>query len=213
MTSRILYLHGFASGPNSQKANFLGQRLKELGISLEVPDLTEGSFARITITTQLRVVERLAGRGQVALIGSSLGGYVAALYAARHPEVERLVLLAPAFGFARRWSESLGREKLDEWERTGWLAVYSYADQRESKVSYELLTDGLQYEDFPQVSQPALLFHGKHDQVVPSAYSIQFAKDRSNIQLHIVHSGHELTDVLDEMWRPIRRFLLETDKD
>ena len=31
-----------------------------------------------------------------------MGGYLAALYASRHPEIDRMVLLAPAFGFGTR---------------------------------------------------------------------------------------------------------------
>ena len=52
------------------------------------------------------VIERAVGEQPAILIGSSLGGYLAALYAARHPaQIERLVLLAPAFQFPRRWRE------------------------------------------------------------------------------------------------------------
>jgi hypothetical protein len=33
-----------------------------------------------------------------------------ALYAVRHRETRRLVLVAPAFGFARRWDAAEGRD-------------------------------------------------------------------------------------------------------
>src|SRR5712692_10702133 len=116
---RILYLHGFASGPASKKAAFFRARIPEL----DVPDLAQGDFEHLTITGQLAVIERLAAGEPVALIGSSLGGYLAALYAARHPEVSKLVLMAPAFGFLRRWSQS---PDAAEWRRTGFLQVYHY---------------------------------------------------------------------------------------
>ena len=94
--SRFVYLHGFASGPSSQKARFFRERFAELGIGLEIPDLAEGRFEQLTISGQLGVMERAIGGDPATLIGSSMGGYLAALYAARHPEVEKLVLLAPA---------------------------------------------------------------------------------------------------------------------
>jgi uncharacterized protein len=97
---KFVYLHGFASSPNSRKARFFEERFNELGIGLEVPDLAEGNFRNLTLTAQLNVVSRLCSGQPASLIGSSMGGYLAALYAARHPEVERLVLLAPAFSFA-----------------------------------------------------------------------------------------------------------------
>src|SRR5262245_8030594 len=100
--SRFVYLHGFASGPSSSKARFFRDRFAELGIGLEVPVLAEGAFERLTISGQLAVLEQTTGGDPVSLIGSSMGGYLAALYAARHPEVEKLVLLAPAFSFMTR---------------------------------------------------------------------------------------------------------------
>src|SRR5579864_423003 len=98
--NRIVYLHGFASGPSSSKAGYFRQRLEGEGFSVAVPDLSEGNFEGLTLSGQLRVIDAAAGGENVALIGSSMGGYLAALYAARHADVERLVLLAPAFGFA-----------------------------------------------------------------------------------------------------------------
>ncbi len=106
--SRIIYLHGFASGPSSKKARFFSQQFAQLGMGLEIPDLAQGDFARLTISGQLGVIERVSRGEPVSLIGSSMGGYLAALYAARHPEVEKLVLLAPAFSFLTRWPETLG---------------------------------------------------------------------------------------------------------
>ena len=85
--SRFVYLHGFASGPSSQKARFFRDRFAELGIGLEVPDLAEGKFEQLTISGQLAVMERVARDEPASFIGSSMGGYLAALYAARHAEL------------------------------------------------------------------------------------------------------------------------------
>ncbi len=104
---RVLYLHGFASSPGSRKASFFAERLARLGFEVDVPDLAEGDFKGLTISGQLRAVERLARNERMILIGSSLGGYVASLYAARHPEVQSLILLAPAFRFFELWRSEL----------------------------------------------------------------------------------------------------------
>jgi uncharacterized protein len=207
--TQILYLHGFASGPSSTKARYFRDRLEQAGASVAIPNLEEGEFEHLTITRQLAVVERAAANRPVALIGSSMGGYLAALYAARHPEVSRLVLLAPAFGFARRWSQSLGAEKLADWRQSGWLEVFHYASGSQRRVGYQLLEDGARYEDYPDFPQPALLFHGRHDEVVPAAYSEQFARAHANARLEILDSGHELLNVLDYMAPKVVRFLLD----
>ena len=110
--TRIVYLHGFASSPHSSKAQFFLRKFAALGVPMEIPILDEGRFEELTISGQLAVIERAVGDQPAILIGSSLGGYLAALYANRHPaQVEKLVLLAPAFQFPRRWRErySTGR--------------------------------------------------------------------------------------------------------
>ena len=120
---RFLYLHGFASGPHSRKALEFQRALaaSQAFPSLEVPQLDEEDFGHLTISAQLEVIERTLRGDPACLVGSSLGGYLAALYASRHPEVDRLVLLAPAFGFSSRWNELTGPERMRAW-RGDWLA-------------------------------------------------------------------------------------------
>jgi uncharacterized protein len=137
-----------------------------------------------------------------------MGGYLAALYAARHAEVTRLVLLAPAFGFARRWPERLGHEAVENWRRTGWMEVFHYAEGRSRAVSYALLQDAAQYEDYPDFAQPALIFHGAQDDVVPVELSRRLVAGRPNAALQVVDSGHELLNVLDSIGPKATEFLL-----
>ena len=206
--TRIVYLHGFASGPSSKKARFFQERFAQLGVEIEIPDLADGEFEHLTITGQLKVIERVSKNEPVSLIGSSMGGYLAALYAAVHAEVEKLVLMAPAFSFVTRWPESLGQEKFEQWRSTGYLPVFHYADGRERQLRYDLIEDGRFYEDYPNVHQPAIIFHGKNDTVVPPGYSITFSQQHPNTTLHLLDSDHELLDVMDLMWTEARKFLL-----
>ncbi len=206
--TRILYLHGFASGPSSQKARYFRRRLERAGMRVDTPDLAAGDFERLTLTGQLGVVERAAAGEAVALVGSSMGGYLAALYAARHPEVPRLVLLAPAFGFAHLWAERLGPPAVEEWRRTGSTTVFHYGEDRERRLGYELMEDAESYEDYPDVRQPALVFHGAQDDVVPPDCSRQFAVGRPNVRLEILDSGHDLLNALDYLADRIEAFLL-----
>ena len=205
--SRFIYLHGFASGPGSKKAAFFRTRFAELGIGLEVPDLAEGDFAGLTLTGQLRVIERVSRSEPVTLIGSSMGGYLAALYAARHPEVERIVLMAPAFCFLKRWIATVGPAALERWRGSGSLEVFNYAEGRQVPLGYQLIEDAAQYEDYPDVGQPALIFHGEKDAAVPVEYSQEFAKQHAQVRLHVLNSDHELLNVLDDMWMETSAFL------
>jgi hypothetical protein len=209
---RFIYLHGFASSPGSRKARFFAERFRELGIGLEIPDLAEGNFRNLTLTAQLNVIAK-AGRDEpVSLIGSSMGGYLAALYAARHPEVEKLVLLAPAFSFGSRWPQTLGEPAMEQWKRTNTLQVFHYSEGREVELGYQLVEDARQYEAYPDVAQPVLIFHGRDDTVVPPEYSVSFAaghpaERRPNVRLRLLDSDHELGNVLDTMWIETEEFL------
>jgi len=170
-----------------------------------IPRLDEGRFEEMTISTQLRVIERAVGQQPAILMGSSLGGYLAALYAARHqPEIERLVLLAPAFHFPRRWQE---RYSDQDWKREGSMQVYHYGDKRERRLGYQFVEDAAQYEDEPEFSQPALILHGVHDSVVPAGVSSAYAARHSHVKLILLESGHELTDVLEPMWTEVSKYL------
>jgi uncharacterized protein len=202
-----LYLHGFASGPGSSKAAYFRRFLEPAGLTVEVPDLAAGDFQHLTLSGQLAVIDRAAAGRRVSMIGSSMGGYLAALYAARHAEVERLVLLAPAFGFARRWRAHLGKEAVERWRETGRMDVFHYGENRPMNLGYQLLVDADSYEDYPDFRQPARIFHGSHDDVVPARFSEEFAQDRPHVQLEILDSGHELADVLDYMAPKVLEFL------
>jgi uncharacterized protein len=206
MTERVLYLHGFASGPGSKKARFFRERFAAAGISVDVPDLVPGAFEDITVSGQFRVIDQAIAGRPVTLIGSSMGGYLAALYAARHPEVERVILLAPAFDFAARWVERVGSAGMARWRETGVLPVFHYGLNREALVRYSLMEDAQRYESFPDVRQPVLIVHGIHDDVVPSRLSEQFAQNRPNVQLQPADSDHELMNVLDLLWEKTRKF-------
>jgi pimeloyl-ACP methyl ester carboxylesterase len=206
LSGRIVYLHGFASGPQSKKARYFRERLAGRGVDLAIPALDEGDFESLTITRQLEVVARAGAGRAVTLIGSSLGGYLAALYAARHADVDRVVLMAPAFDFAARWSARLGEAAMASWRSSGSLPVYHYAAGAERRVGYGLYEDALGYEAYPRVTQPALVIHGLRDDVAPASLSEEFCR-RTGARLVLFDSGHELTDALDGLWRETAAFL------
>ncbi len=206
--TRVVYLHGFASSPHSSKAQFFRRKFAERGVAMEIPQLDEGRFEDLTISGQLKVIERAVGDQPAILIGSSLGGYLAALYAARHQaQIERVVLLAPAFQFPRRWRERYSEKDWERWKREGSTPVFHYGDGRERRLGYQFVEDSAQYEDEPEFAQPGLILHGTRDSVVPAWISSAYATRRPNIHLTLLESGHELTDALEPMWDQISRFL------
>ena len=85
--ARFIWLHGFASSPQSSKGQFVRQRLEERGAHLVLPDLNEPSFFDLTVTRMLGQLDVLTqgSNDPIVLFGSSLGGFTAATWAAKRP--------------------------------------------------------------------------------------------------------------------------------
>jgi pimeloyl-ACP methyl ester carboxylesterase len=200
---RFVYIHGFASSPQSRKAVAFQSALAALGIQLDVPAMDQGDFEHLTISGQLNLLEQTIPETPVCLIGSSMGGFIAALYAAAHPEVSRLVLLAPAFAFAPRWRQKIGTPPPAAFE------VFHYADKALRRVHYGLIEDALTFPATPDFTQPSLIFHGIHDDVVPVENSRAFAASHPNARFVELDSDHELLNVLDLIVGEAVPFLLD----
>jgi len=84
----LIFIHGLMGSSQGEKAVLLRRELP----GILTPDFSGSLEERMA---QLEAI--LEERAGWTIIGSSLGGLMAALYAARHPQrVARLVLLAPA---------------------------------------------------------------------------------------------------------------------
>jgi pimeloyl-ACP methyl ester carboxylesterase len=208
----VLYLHGFASSARSSKAAFFAGRLRRHGIALRTPDLNLPDFSTLTITRMIdQVTAELDALGDepAALIGSSLGGFVAVQVAAAHPDrVDRLILLAPALDFGGNRMRSLGGVGLEEWKRTNRLDVFHYGYGRMVGVHYDLYEDARRYDCINAVvPMPVLVYQGRYDDAVDPAGVERWAAARPNVELHVLDDGHQLTESLEEIWRGSRAFL------
>ncbi|MEM8806518.1 MAG: YqiA/YcfP family alpha/beta fold hydrolase [Cyanobacteria bacterium P01_G01_bin.38] len=204
-----LYLHGFASGPQSFKAQFLRSHLQTLGHSLQIPDLNQDDFGRLTLTRQIQQVQPLIQESTV-LIGSSFGGLTASWLAEQpdvRPKLQKLVLLAPAFDFLDQWLPRLGQPQIQQWQAQGWLKVYHYAYQRQVPLSYGFITDAQTYQDERlQTPIPTLILHGYKDDVINVAASRAYACDRPWVTLIELDTDHGMADAADQIWQSVRAF-------
>jgi pimeloyl-ACP methyl ester carboxylesterase len=69
------------------------------------------------------------------------------------------------------------------------------------------MEDALKYPGYPVVKQPALIFHGRQDDVVPQELVDEFVRQTPQAEYHLLDSGHELTDCLEYMWDHARSFV------
>jgi len=207
---RCIYLHGFASSPKSGKARYLVSKFQELGLELDVPDLNLGDFRRMTISAVLEFLHSTYTE-PIAVIGSSLGGYIALLLAQQNPLVQKLLLLAPAITFPFGIKGWLGTEAIAQWQEMGYREFWHYEAQRLVPLNYQFYEDVQSYATVQfERELPIVILHGKRDEVVPVHISTQFAQNRPYVDLHIVDSDHSLGDssTLSYLWQLVSRHIV-----
>ncbi|WP_066423555.1 YqiA/YcfP family alpha/beta fold hydrolase [Anabaena sp. 4-3] len=209
MPIHYIYLHGFASSPKSAKAQDISDRFTKINIPITIPDLNAGDFSQLTITRQIQQVAAAFPDDStpVTLIGSSLGGLTAAHLGQQYQQVERLILLAPAFGFLSHWLPKLGNEAVQRWQQEQYYMVHHYGVGRSLPLSYNFVTDATKYsEDLLQRPIPTLILHGKQDEVIPMIASRDFQRSRPWVNLIELDSDHALSNVTQEIWQAIHHF-------
>lgn len=206
---QYIYLHGFASSPKSSKAVYLKERFAQQNIQLEIPDLNQEDFSHLTLTRQIAQTAAMFDNSEtpVTLIGSSFGGLTAVWLAQKYFQVQRLVLLAPAFGFPGNWFDKFPQAELKQWQRSGYKDIYHYGEERLLPLHYEFLRDGNRYNiDDLKRSLPTLIIHGKNDDVVPIEVSRNYANQHDTVKLIELDSDHGLNDARERIWQEIQDF-------
>ncbi|MDY6785723.1 MAG: YqiA/YcfP family alpha/beta fold hydrolase [Cyanobacteriota bacterium] len=204
---QYIYLHGFASSPQSTKAQYLRDRFAEIDIPLNVLDLNQGGFSHLTLTRQLQQAAAAINSENATLIGSSFGGLTAAWLAQQLPQVARVVCLAPAFDFLSHWLPKLTEAQIRQWQESGYLSVYHYGEKRHLPLHYEFVLDTTQYDETQlQRSVPTLILHGLHDETIAIEASQNYANQRPWVKLIELDSDHRLENVLPQTWQAIQQF-------
>lgn len=213
---KYIYLHGFASSPQSKKAQFFKKQFKKLNISIEIPDLNCGNFTELTLSCQIESIANILKKDpekKFVLIGSSLGGYVSSLcvnLVNEYPvfkKIQKIVLMAPALNF---YTEILSKDKkkLKEWKRQGFLKIEHYQWGKSVPLNYEFVEDAKKYEAIPlNRNIPTLIFHGIKDETVPYNLSVHYLEYNPMAKLILINSDHSLLNALNLIWNDTKNFL------
>ncbi len=200
MNIQFVYLHGFASSPQSQKATAFTRRFKELGLPLEVPDLEGDDFKHLTVSRQLGIIEKTLDSFpgvSFGLIGSSMGGYLAAMTSQLRPEVKGAFLMCPGFNFIQRWRTALSSE-IGEAGGDGLIRVFNYRYNKTMELDLGIFEDAEKWEAIEYKRPvPTRIVHGIHDDTVDIAESRNFAEKHPWASLKEVDSDHGLLSHLD----------------
>lgn len=198
----LVYLHGFASGPEGSKGSFCRSWAEAHGIPFHAPDLNLPTFETLTLSAQVSRVEALVGglAGPPVVVGSSLGGLVGAALAQRGVPLAHLVLLAPAFGFCRR---RLVGPRWEGYRRRGNIPVFHHAEGVWKRLGPDLLGDLPRWRDDDQwtLTVPVTILHGRQDEAVPIHESEAFLGRHPQARLVVVEDDHGLlsADSLQEL--------------
>ncbi len=199
--TEFIYLHGFASGPGSQKACVFKDRFKKARLPLTIPDLQQGDFENLTLTKQVSLVQGIIdGKPgtRFALIGSSMGAYIAALIAETRKEIKALYLMAPGFNFLNRWMENMGWDKNHLDSIQDLIPVFHYSYNAEVNLRTDLFRDAMNWDSLPLTRNiPIRLIHGLHDETVSIQESRDFSRSRPWCQLKELDSDHGLLSCID----------------
>ena len=207
----VIYLHGFASSPSSKKAAFFKDQFARLSIPLTIPDLQEGNFEELTISSQIKVVQSILssrpGR-KFALIGSSMGGYLAALLGQINMKVVALYLMAPGFNFLGRWKKSLKNSSSEPFSFPEYIEVYHYGVDKNVRLNANIFEDAEVWEEKSFNRKiPTRIVHGLHDDTVDIGVSREYVKRQPWCSLEELDSDHSLISHIKWIVKDCQNFL------
>lgn len=210
MGPRILYLHGFASGPGSKKGVAIAARLAARGVEVARLDLRVPSIEQLRVSAMIDVTRAAIGgpRDRAVLIGSSLGGMVAARIAESEPRVCALILLAPAFRFEDRWRARLGDAGWAAWMAEGTHAFHDHQTGGSVQIDAGFAREAAALDvGWPDVRVPTTILHGTRDDVVPVETSRAFVAVTPHVRLIELDDDHELMVTLPRILDEIDRLV------
>lgn len=180
-TDRLVVLcHGFLSNKNSTTNKALTRLLLEQGIATFRFDFfgqgdSEGPFEQITLTTAIdqahSALKLVAEKGyrRLGLMGSSFGGLVAVLVAARQTDLKALTLKCPVADFPETLRLEFGNERMAHWEQFNEIPNVT-GGPGPVPLQYRLYEDCLKYDAYKaaeSIQAPTLIVQGSCDELVP----------------------------------------------
>ena len=182
-TTHLLYLHGFRSSPQSAKAQIMAQRVQALhpGVTWWCPQLPASPAQAIDLLLQGTAEWP---RGQMAVIGSSLGGFYAAWLSTQLGVPA--VLINPAVHPSRDLARYIGEHPV--WQDPAQSIFFEPAYVQEL----------MQLESQPLLTQPATLaLIAKGDEVLD--WREMLARHQAGQVRLIEGSDHALSDFEDHL--------------
>ena len=177
----LYYIHGYLSEPNSAKGILLREKLNAIPIKyrdclpekLIISDCVE------------RILDYIKDDKETILIGSSLGGLLAAKTAIEKQDIKQLILLNPAI-------------------------IPTHVDITKIKDIPQSILKDMQDEKLfkEKIKAKIFIIAGTMDDTVPNEWVVKFAKAQQ-ATLRFLHDDHSLTQNIEKLPNLIKTVILQ----
>lgn len=200
----VILCHGMESNKESDKIVALSRALAERGIAALRFDFSysgesTGRFEDITYSGEVNDLEAAfnfmvqRGARRMGIVGSSMGGTVALIFAAEHPATAALVTVAAPLHPEKIAGQLLSEAEVTQWRRAGHVTYHG------RRLNSSLLAD-LEKINVPKAARnihcPLLIIHGDEDETVPVEEAYELYELVSNSKKLCVLQGgdHRFSD-------------------
>ena len=194
----VVFLSGLKSDKEGTKAIFLSQWAEKnkrdfLRFDYRGHGASSGTFEETSISDWLEdtksIVLSLTSGPQI-LVGSSLGGWIALLFAKLYPQkVAGIIGIAAAPDFTAKYAiNNLTEDQRQELKTTGKLSFGSEYFEQPLVITQKLIEDGNQHLILTKnqfIDCPVRLFHGSLDEDVPVSTGINILKSLSSVDMQL----------------------------
>lgn len=205
----ILYLHGFCSDPWGKKPETVKSFCLQSGVGLfrfeyagHGSDLDNFEKADFEIWRQqvFEIIEDVI-KGDIYLVGSSMGGWLSLLAAIKYPtRVKGLIGLAAAPNFVKKFADKMGEEQKELFAQKGKIEIptkdFNYTITKrfvDTALQNCLPEDG----SFWKINCPVHLIQGMKDDSLLWSRSLEFAEliESDFVEIKLLKSSdHRLND-------------------
>ncbi|MBO4521523.1 MAG: alpha/beta hydrolase [Alphaproteobacteria bacterium] len=209
--TEIVFMHGTLSDKNASKSLFLEDLCKKHHLSYTAFDFighgessgkyTDGTIG-IWLENALEIIDRVT-TGQLILVGSSMGGWIALLAAQMRPDRVRAVVgLAAAADFTVDVWASFSEEQKKAVREKGVIYTPNGWTEEGDPWTLNLFKDAEKYlllkeKNSLNIDCPITLIHGAKDDCVPlkTAFKIMDCAKTENVKVIVLkNSGHRLSE-------------------
>ncbi len=223
---QILFITGFLSKRWGNKSKALAQWCEEKGWGFCCYDVrgfgeSEGTFTDYTLSDWIadaRLVLNILREGPpISIVGNSLGGWIAWLLAQEFQDIERLILIAPAFNMMGVRARSISKERRQAWLTSGWMPWDDEPAHKDWPLSWKWVEESETYwkTSFDRLRPvKTTILHGLQDTVILPGGSSEFVEQLLSrdpafpVELQLIPGDHRLSS--DEQVERFRRLVLET---